>query len=136
MSSLDTALAPVDPFTPIPAIRAWCLICRGGSRKDVRECDHRACPLREYRLGRRPPKGTAKRTPLEAIRAWWLWSMLGSAAEVRRSRETQSPTWRLRFGKRPKLPSPIPDEMAAESGGREGSFEDGEPTRATAGMRR
>jgi hypothetical protein len=113
-------------LTPVRAIRAFCLLCRGHSYKDVRQCYCTNCPLHEYRLGCRP-KGQAKRTPLKAIRAWWLWSMRGSAAEVRRSEETGSPIWVYRFGKRPKPPSPAPDEIAANCGSRHDTFEDGGP---------
>lgn len=34
------------------AIRLKCLECSGDSREEVRLCNHRACPLFAYRLGR------------------------------------------------------------------------------------
>lgn len=40
--------------TPIKAIRAKCLCCDNGSRKEVRECTVLDCPIYLYRLGRRP----------------------------------------------------------------------------------
>ena len=41
-------------LTPIKAIRAKCLECCMGSRKEVASCRITDCPLWEYRLGRRP----------------------------------------------------------------------------------
>lgn len=40
--------------TPLRAIRKKCLDCSGGSRKEVRECPCRDCPLYLYRLGHNP----------------------------------------------------------------------------------
>lgn len=40
--------------TPIRAIRAKCLECCNGQRKEVRECAFVSCPLYEYRMGHRP----------------------------------------------------------------------------------
>lgn len=41
-------------LTPIQAIRKKCLDCSCGSRSEVRECELNACPLWDYRLGKRP----------------------------------------------------------------------------------
>lgn len=35
--------------TPMKAIRAKCIDCSGGEKKEVREC-----PIRSYRMGKRP----------------------------------------------------------------------------------
>lgn len=40
--------------TPIKAIRAKCIECCNGQRKEVRECKINICPLHEYRMGHRP----------------------------------------------------------------------------------
>jgi len=42
------------PLTPIKAIRANCLECCCGSRKEVKMCHIINCPLWPYRLGHRP----------------------------------------------------------------------------------
>lgn len=41
-------------MTPLKAIRAKCLDCCGGSYKEVKHCPIKDCPLRPYRMGRRP----------------------------------------------------------------------------------
>ena len=42
------------PLTPIKAIRAKCLDCCAGQRKEVHLCHLTDCSLHPYRLGRRP----------------------------------------------------------------------------------
>lgn len=46
-------------LTPIKAIRAKCLDCCAGQVKEVRECSVRACPLFQYRMGKRPKRDKA-----------------------------------------------------------------------------
>jgi len=41
-------------LTPIKSIRKYCLWCCGGSRKLVRECPVKDCPLWKYRFGKNP----------------------------------------------------------------------------------
>lgn len=41
-------------LTPIKAIRAKCMDCSCGDRKEVRECRIKTCSLWPYRLGKRP----------------------------------------------------------------------------------
>lgn len=41
-------------LTPIKAIRAHCIECSGGAKKEVRECPIENCPLYPYRMGKRP----------------------------------------------------------------------------------
>lgn len=42
-------------FTPIKAIRAKCLDCCGGSKKEVQNCKAvDSCPIFPYRAGKRP----------------------------------------------------------------------------------
>ena len=43
-------------MTPIKAIRAKCLDCSCGEKKEVRLCPIERCPLWPYRMGKRPPK--------------------------------------------------------------------------------
>jgi len=45
-------------LTPIKAIRANCLECCCGQRKEVRECRISNCPLHPYRMGRRPARAS------------------------------------------------------------------------------
>jgi hypothetical protein len=44
------------PLTPIKAIRAKCLECCRGQRKEVRSCHITDCPIHPYRMGRRPAR--------------------------------------------------------------------------------
>jgi hypothetical protein len=41
-------------LTPVKAIRAKCLECSGGSKKEVRLCRIEDCALFPYRMGKRP----------------------------------------------------------------------------------
>jgi hypothetical protein len=41
-------------LTPLKAIRAFCLECCGGSRKEVELCSAEDCSLWLYRFGKRP----------------------------------------------------------------------------------
>ena len=50
MSGVNTAL------TPVKAIRRKCLDCMAGSRKEVRFCLQRDCPLYPYRMGSNPKR--------------------------------------------------------------------------------
>lgn len=43
-------------ITPVKAIRAKCIYCSCGEKKEVRLCPIEWCPLWPYRMGRRPPK--------------------------------------------------------------------------------
>ena len=39
-------------MTPLKAIKAWCLDCSGGERKEVVKCTCNDCPLFPFRLGK------------------------------------------------------------------------------------
>ena len=41
-------------LTPLKAIRAKCLDCCCGNKKEVRECTLEKCTLHPYRMGKRP----------------------------------------------------------------------------------
>lgn len=41
-------------LTPLKAIRAHCIECSGGEKKEVRECPIVRCTLYPYRMGKRP----------------------------------------------------------------------------------
>ena len=43
-------------MTPIKAIRAKCIDCCCGDKKEVRLCTIDWCPLWPYRMGKRPKK--------------------------------------------------------------------------------
>ena len=44
-------------MTPIKAIRAKCIDCCAGSKKEVRLCPADDCPIYPYRMGHRPKPG-------------------------------------------------------------------------------
>lgn len=41
-------------LTPLKAIRAKCLDCCCGDKKEVKECTLEKCTLHPYRMGKRP----------------------------------------------------------------------------------
>lgn len=43
-------------ITPMKAIRAKCIDCSCGEKKEVRLCPIEWCPLWPYRMGKRPTK--------------------------------------------------------------------------------
>ena len=45
-------------LTPIKAIRAKCIDCSCGDKKEVRLCPIENCPLWPYRMGKRPKEDT------------------------------------------------------------------------------
>lgn len=53
-------------MTPLKTIRAKCLDCTGGERREVRLCTAYACPLWPYRMGKRPEHPEAQRANQEA----------------------------------------------------------------------
>ena len=55
--------------TVLKAIRRRCLCCSGGSKSDVRGCQHLTCPLHRYRLGQNPNRrGNAEQRRVRAAR--------------------------------------------------------------------
>ena len=46
----------MEVLTPIKAIRAYCIECSGGQKKEVKECPIAKCTLYPYRMGKRPKK--------------------------------------------------------------------------------
>jgi hypothetical protein len=50
------AQQPIPILTPLKAVRAKCLDCCCGQRKEVRQCQILDCPLWHYRMGRRPAR--------------------------------------------------------------------------------
>lgn len=52
-------------LTPIKAIRAKCLDCCCGSRKEVASCRCDDCSLWAYRFGRRPRASDPKPEPIK-----------------------------------------------------------------------
>ena len=52
-------------MTPIKSIRAHCIDCCGGSRKEVQLCPAEKCALHPYRMGRRPKAATEDPAALE-----------------------------------------------------------------------
>ncbi len=51
-------------LTPLRAIRANCLDCCAGQRREVRECHLTDCPLWPFRMGRNPKRAGIGRKPL------------------------------------------------------------------------
>ncbi|MEW6195601.1 MAG: hypothetical protein AB1521_10650 [Bacteroidota bacterium] len=47
-------------LSPVKAIKAKCLDCSGGSKKEVRECIIQDCPLYTFRLGKNPNRKLKK----------------------------------------------------------------------------
>ena len=45
-------------MTPMKAIRAKCIDCCCGEKKEIRLCPIERCPLWPYRMGKRPVKDT------------------------------------------------------------------------------
>lgn len=45
-------------MTPMKAIRAKCIDCCCGEKKEIRLCPIEWCPLWPYRMGKRPAKDT------------------------------------------------------------------------------
>jgi hypothetical protein len=45
-------------MTPMKAIRAKCIDCCCGEKKEIRYCPIERCPLWPYRMGKRPVKDT------------------------------------------------------------------------------
>lgn len=52
--------AKTKVLTPIKAIRAKCLDCSAGQKKEVRLCPVVDCSLYPYRMGKRPTQGARK----------------------------------------------------------------------------
>jgi hypothetical protein len=54
-------------LSPLKAIKAHCLDCSGGSRKEVQGCEIADCPLYPYRLGKNPRRREfGQKTPEKA----------------------------------------------------------------------
>lgn len=56
--------------TPLQAIRAFCLQCVGGARREVEHCPARECPLYDRRFGVRPK--TAQAQGRDVGREWGM----------------------------------------------------------------
>jgi len=96
------ATAPEGPRFRLRVLRVKCLDC-AENRAAVRACDNadleEPCPLNPYRMGKRPPKGTAKYTPLRALRAYCRWCCLDQPREVRLCPAVGCPLWPWRRGR-------------------------------------
>lgn len=62
-------------YTPIKAIRKYCLWCCAGSRKEVRECRIKNCSLHYYRQGKNPKR---KKKGPKVIKNVVFFSKIGS----------------------------------------------------------
>lgn len=104
-------------FTPVKAIRTYCIDCQNGALAEVRRCPVETCSIWRYRMGRRPSKSThlttamdqaevalRKVTPVKAIRARCVDCNAHQLAEVRRCRKDDCPLWPFRMGRRPTTP--------------------------------
>jgi len=80
-------------------MRAYCSDCTGGKKAEVRACSFENCPLHPYRMGKRPPKGTAI-TPMKTIRAQCLECCSGRYAEVRNCPAKECGLHRYRSGRK------------------------------------
>jgi hypothetical protein len=95
--------SPRNYQTPLKAIRARCLDCRGFEKAEVRACDFTDCSLHPLRMG----KGS--RSTLRPIRAYCVWCMAGQRHEVKLCLSVKCALWPYRLGRRPQITSPLPD---------------------------
>jgi hypothetical protein len=99
-----------DLMTPLKAIRARCVNCRGFEKITVRECDLTDCPLHALRMGR------GARATLRVIRTYCLDCCVGQRAKVRQCPATGCPLWQYRAGRRPKT-TRLMSEIGSTAGG-------------------
>ncbi len=100
ISAGESGNGPPQRVTPIKSIRRKCVDCSGGLKGEVRGCQITACELHPYRMGKRPPPGTAERTPMRAMRAYCLSCCRGQTKEVRLCPCKDCELWPYRMGKR------------------------------------
>jgi hypothetical protein len=98
-----------DAPTPLKAIRARCLNCRGFEKTAVRECDMAGCALHGLRMDR------GARATLKPIRAYCLWCCNSQRSEVRECPARGCPIWSYRLGRRPQTTRLMP-EIASTAG--------------------
>jgi hypothetical protein len=89
--------------SPLKAIRARCLDCRGFERASVADCQFTDCPLSVHRMGH------GRGSYLRSIRAHCLWCCKDQPHEVRLCPAKDCPTWPYRLGHRPKDSAPAPE---------------------------
>jgi hypothetical protein len=82
------------PMTPLKAVRARCLDCRGYEMAEVRECDFANCPFHSLSMGR------GSRSVLKPVRAYCLWCCNDQRGEVRECPSIRCPLWQYRLGRR------------------------------------
>lgn len=87
--------------TPIEAIRAQCLACTGGDKKEVATCNgdgrilgYHICPFHPYRLSKGRPS-------VKIIRKFCLQCMGGSKTFVKECETEDCPVYHYRMGKNP-----------------------------------
>jgi hypothetical protein len=56
------------PISPLKALRARCIDCKGGELSEVRRCAHLDCPAWPYRMGTNPWQASLSADVLEARR--------------------------------------------------------------------
>ena len=78
-------------LTPIRSIRAKCIDCSGGSKREVRLCSVRTCPSWPYRLGRRPRVGSEEEKVHEAMGKLKL-DVLADARRTERLLQVEDPS--------------------------------------------
>jgi len=99
MMRTKTSTIDVTTATPMRCMRAFCLDCTGGSKADVRDCSYTDCPLFPYRMGKRPPRGTAAR-PLKTIRKQCIECMNGQVSLIRDCPAAECALHRYRMGRK------------------------------------
>lgn len=52
-------------LNPLKAIRAKCIECSGGDRKNVKDCEIPTCPIYPFRMGKNPNRTTVCTTTEE-----------------------------------------------------------------------
>ena len=100
MKAVEIRVRPKN-FTPIRAIRKYCLDCCLGSPHEVRLCPAVDCPLHSRRFGRRPAEKQSL-TPVQAIRARCVDCSGHNIAAPRKCEITDCYLYPFRMGKNPK----------------------------------
>lgn len=103
-------------MSPLQAIHHHCAVCtdpdnKQMNNKEIAGCEHKACPLYPYRLGKLPSAGEVKKiSPLRACRAFCLEECQGGTEhKVMDVKTCQGDTWAVtpcplfsfRFGRNP-----------------------------------
>ncbi|HOI95267.1 MAG TPA: hypothetical protein PK250_11240 [Syntrophobacter fumaroxidans] len=85
-------------WSPVRAIREYCLWCCADQRKEVSSCEAQGCPLHQFRFGR--IRG-GDQVCLRAIRRKCLDCVTGSHSEIVKCESRDCVLWHFRLGTYP-----------------------------------